>query len=64
MPRPATRDACPICGSPADPAHRPFCSKACRDRDLLNWLGEDYRVPGRPVDPTEDHGLDSPETRD
>lgn len=64
MPRPATRDRCPLCGDSAQPDHRPFCSQGCRDRDLLKWLGEDYRVPGRAIDPTEDHGLDSPESRD
>ena len=44
---------CPLCGRPADPLHRPFCSRGCRDRDLLAWLGEDYRVPAPPP------GLDS-----
>lgn len=42
--------ACPICGQPAVPDRRPFCSSACRDRDLLQWLGEGYGVPGEPVD--------------
>lgn len=32
-------------------AFKPFCSQGCRDRDLLNWLGDAYRVPGQPVDP-------------
>ena len=30
-------------------AHTPFCSQRCRDRDLLNWLGDAYRVPGPPA---------------
>lgn len=38
--------SCPICGQPTQAAARPFCSTACRDRDLLQWLGEGYRVPG------------------
>jgi hypothetical protein len=54
MPRP--NEPCPICGKPADPLHRPFCSRGCRDRDLLQWLGEGYRLPGGDVDPD---GLDS-----
>ncbi len=29
---------------------RPFCSQGCRDRDLLKWLGEAYRVPGPPAE--------------
>jgi hypothetical protein len=40
---------CPLCGKPASAAHRPFCSQGCRDRDLLNWLGDGYRVPGPPA---------------
>lgn len=37
--------ACPICGKPAAPQFRPFCSKTCADIDLGNWLGENYRLP-------------------
>ena len=56
------RGGCPICGKPADPLHAPFCSRGCRDRDLLNWLGDAYRVPGPPADEMpsgEASGLDS-----
>jgi hypothetical protein len=53
---PKTDDLCPICGKPADPRHHPFCSRGCRDRDLLQWLGEGYRLPGAAIDPD---GLDS-----
>ncbi|HET6183560.1 MAG TPA: DNA gyrase inhibitor YacG [Acetobacteraceae bacterium] len=42
---------CPICGKPADPRHRPFCSRRCADIDLGRWLGEAYRVP---VDPASE----------
>lgn len=45
------RELCPLCGKPADARHRPFCSQGCRDRDLLNWLGDAYRVPGPPAGP-------------
>jgi endogenous inhibitor of DNA gyrase (YacG/DUF329 family) len=54
-------DTCPICGKPADPAHKPFCSRGCKDRDLLKWLGEGYAIPGGPADP---EALDTPDTRD
>lgn len=37
--------ACPICGKPVVAAHKPFCSRGCTDRDLLQWLGEGYRLP-------------------
>ena len=51
--RPETSERCPLCGKPAAPPHRPFCSRGCRDRDLLNWLGDAYRVPGPPAEPEE-----------
>jgi len=35
---------CPICGKPADPKTRPFCSRRCADVDLHRWLGGVYRV--------------------
>jgi endogenous inhibitor of DNA gyrase (YacG/DUF329 family) len=51
MSMPSRADSCPLCGKPSEPAHRPFCSQGCKDRDLLNWLDEGYRVPGHPADP-------------
>ena len=42
---------CPLCGNPTDPPHKPFCSRGCRDRDLLQWLGEGYRLPAGPAVP-------------
>ncbi|MCD2322836.1 DNA gyrase inhibitor YacG [Sphingomonas sp. IC-56] len=60
----AKRDACPLCGKPVQSEHKPFCSKGCRDRDLLQWLGEGYRVPGDPVDPDAQTGLDRLDSRD
>jgi uncharacterized protein len=57
------RQPCPLCGKPAAADHKPFCSRGCRDRDLLNWLGDAYRVPAEPVDPealgVAEDGLDS-----
>ncbi|MBC6441375.1 MAG: DNA gyrase inhibitor YacG [Rhodospirillales bacterium] len=45
---------CPICGTPAQPAFRPFCSDRCRMRDLAHWVGGDepYVIPGPPLAPT------------
>jgi hypothetical protein len=48
------RQSCPVCGKPASADHNPFCGQGCRDRDLLNWLGDAYKVPGPPAE-----GLDS-----
>ena len=52
---------CPICGAPARAPHTPFCGRGCKDRDLLRWLGEGYRLPGQAVDP---EALDSTDKRD
>jgi endogenous inhibitor of DNA gyrase (YacG/DUF329 family) len=41
---------CPICGKPEVKEHAPFCSRGCKDRDLLKWLGEGYRIPGPAAD--------------
>ncbi|MBB4100671.1 DNA gyrase inhibitor YacG [Sphingomonas kyeonggiensis] len=57
------KNGCPVCGQAADPAHKPFCSRGCKDRDLLQWLGEGYRIPGEAVDPNADSGVDSPDSR-
>lgn len=46
-----TKTACPICGATPSPRHTPFCGQGCRDRDLLRWLGDGYRIPGPPADP-------------
>ncbi|HWW64947.1 MAG TPA: DNA gyrase inhibitor YacG [Sphingomonadaceae bacterium] len=57
------RAVCPYCGDPAVAEHAPFCSRGCRDRDLLKWLGEGYRLPGRPAtsdgEEIDADGLDS-----
>lgn len=41
---------CPICGKPPAAEFAPFCSRGCKDRDLLKWLGDGYRIPGPPAD--------------
>ncbi|WP_380784993.1 DNA gyrase inhibitor YacG [Sphingomonas sp. R86521] len=52
---------CPICGKPAAAETTPFCCSRHRDRDLLQWLGEGYRIPGRPIGTD---GLDTGEDPD
>ncbi|WP_232492054.1 DNA gyrase inhibitor YacG [Novosphingobium kaempferiae] len=44
---------CPICRKPRVAEHAPFCSKRCRDRDLLQWLDDGYALPGQPSDPED-----------
>lgn len=56
-----TTSNCPICNTPATPAQAPFCSPGCRNRDLLQWLNEGYRVP---VHDDEQDGLDSSDRAD
>ena len=53
--------ACPICRRASAPDHAPFCSPRCRDRDLLQWLGDGYAIPGERLD---DEGLDNADPRD
>jgi len=50
-----------LCGKPVHAEHAPFCSRGCKDRDLLKWLGEGYRIAGPPADPER---VDSGETGD
>lgn len=56
-----TRPTCPICDKPASAADAPFCSRGCASRDLLQWLGDGYRVPGGRYD---EDGVDSTKTAD
>jgi endogenous inhibitor of DNA gyrase (YacG/DUF329 family) len=50
MPSKPKAKSCPICGKPEVTEHAPFCSSRCKDRDLLKWLGEGYRIAGPPAD--------------
>jgi endogenous inhibitor of DNA gyrase (YacG/DUF329 family) len=49
---------CPICGKPADPKHRPFCSPRCADVDLQRWFSGRYVVPGAERADPADHQED------
>jgi len=51
MSNPLKSKLCPVCGKPENAEQAPFCSRGCKDRDLLKWLGEGYRIPGPAVDP-------------
>jgi uncharacterized protein len=50
------RRGCPVCGKQVGPKESnesfPLCSPRCRLIDLGNWLGEKYRTPAEPVDPS------------
>ena len=50
---------CPICdaampGNWQDYPDYPFCTRRCRIIDLGRWLGEDYKVAGKPQEPDAD----------
>ncbi|WP_375398609.1 DNA gyrase inhibitor YacG [uncultured Sphingomonas sp.] len=55
------KTACLLCGQPPSPGHQPFCSRGCKDRDLLKWLGDGYAIPGEAVDA---EALDTPRGAD
>jgi endogenous inhibitor of DNA gyrase (YacG/DUF329 family) len=61
MPKTSKAKSCPVCGKPESPEHAPVCSRGCKARDLLKWLGDGYRIPGPPVDPER---VDSGESDD
>lgn len=44
---------CAVCGKPAQPRFKPFCSARCADIDLGRWLKGSYVIPGEAVDETE-----------
>jgi len=43
------RNKCPLCKQETSAEFQPFCSRGCRDKDLLKWFGEDYAVAGEPA---------------
>ena len=47
---------CPICGKPAEPTYRPFCSRRCADVDLQRWLRGAYAVPAVEDDEPQEGG--------
>jgi hypothetical protein len=49
-----TQRKCPICRRPAEPDHRPFCSRRCADLDLQRWFSGAYAVPGTQSEADED----------
>jgi len=45
---------CPLCGKPAQPRFKPFCSARCHTIDLARWIGGNYRVPATDEDQPPD----------
>jgi hypothetical protein len=38
--------------------YRPFCSKRCKLIDFGEWATEKHSIPGDPVFPSDDEGLE------
>lgn len=36
---------CPLCKNETVEVYRPFCSKICKDEDLIHWANGTYRIP-------------------
>jgi uncharacterized protein len=36
---------CPLCHKPTVKEFDPFCSRYCKNKDLLSWLKEAYTIP-------------------
>ncbi len=53
----AKRKGCPICGRPPATATAPFCSAACANRDLANWMTGRYAIPARAETDEDDDAL-------
>jgi endogenous inhibitor of DNA gyrase (YacG/DUF329 family) len=51
---------CPICGHPAEPQFRPFCSRRCKDVDLHRWLSDVYTLQGDGAEAETDEEVPSP----
>ncbi len=50
-----TEKPCAYCGKALrKPQFAPFCSAGCKDRDLLQWMGEGYALPVSPGGDDED----------
>ncbi|HET6159471.1 MAG TPA: DNA gyrase inhibitor YacG [Dongiaceae bacterium] len=60
----ASGGGCPICGKPADPKFKPFCSQRCRQVDLNRWLSGNYRIPGTERSGQEEDGKNQSESED
>ncbi|MGE4633543.1 MAG: DNA gyrase inhibitor YacG [Planctomycetota bacterium] len=56
---------CPVCKDVQSPVaddspHFPFCSEACKDRDLGGWLKNQYRIGARRARSDELPEIDEP----
>jgi uncharacterized protein len=55
---------CPVCKNITtweENPFRPFCTKRCKLIDLGAWASDEYRIPGNPVDETDQSGQEEEE---
>lgn len=48
---------CPICKNITtweENPHRPFCSERCKLTDLGAWASNEYRIPGKSLNETDE----------
>lgn len=64
MAKTSTKSGCPVCGKPADPNFKPFCSQRCRQVDLNRWLSGTYRIPDAERPGSEADGKNQSESED
>ncbi|HJN94953.1 MAG: DNA gyrase inhibitor YacG [Gammaproteobacteria bacterium] len=54
--------SCPSCQKTVawteENEYRPFCSKRCKLIDFGEWATEKHSIPGVPVFPSDDEGLE------
>jgi uncharacterized protein len=48
---------CPICEKATIHKYRPFCSVECANRDLHNWLHEEYTLESGAIDKIEENSV-------
>jgi endogenous inhibitor of DNA gyrase (YacG/DUF329 family) len=55
---------CPVCKNITtweENPFRPFCSERCKLIDLGAWASEEYGIPGKPEDETDQAGQEEEE---
>jgi uncharacterized protein len=55
---------CPVCKNITtweENPFRPFCTERCKLIDLGAWASDEYRIPGNPVDETDQAGQEGEE---
>jgi endogenous inhibitor of DNA gyrase (YacG/DUF329 family) len=60
----AAAPRCAICGKPADPRFKPFCSARCANVDLNRWLSGAYVIPAAETPEDDEEQRPAPPEKD